>query len=226
MFIPMKRIPEPERMTAVEEFHYAQADYSQPHNAFVQDVFRRSARVSASPWQTSVGTGDILLRLKRAGVDWRLYGLDSSERMLGHARRAEAAKKQGGRRAFQSSTRRDIKHTNLPAASDAIISNSVLHHLEDAVKFWREVARLGKPGAGRPCSRRACALADKREANAIIARHVSHLLRSYRSTTSFLQSAYTLAEVEAQLARARIAGLSVRKVEGRYLDVSGRLMNV
>ena len=96
------------------------------------------------------------------------------------------------------------------------------------MKFWREVARLGQAPA-RPSLFETCYRPGQisAEANAIIARHVSHLSSVVQAHyLSSLQSAYTLAEVEAQLARARIAGLSVRKVEGRYLDVSGRLMNV
>ncbi len=221
----MPRTPEPEHMEPIEELHYARADYATPHEAFVDEVLAAvGPRSAAFLADLGCGPGDILLRLSKRGLDWHLHGLDLSERMLGFARLAE---ERPGAHAPIQWLQADIKATGLPAGSfDVIISNSVLHHLKDAVQFWHEVGLLARPGAvvlvrdlRRP--------ADEVEARAIIARHISAespvVQNHYFSS---LCSAYTVPEVRAQLQAAGLAGLKVREVADRYLDVSGQLQLV
>jgi 2-polyprenyl-3-methyl-5-hydroxy-6-metoxy-1,4-benzoquinol methylase len=219
-----QRIAEPEHMTPLEEQHYARADYSKPHEEFVDQLIalvgpRRRAAVA----DLGCGPGDILLRLRQRGVAWALYGLDLSEGMLASARRAEAHLGAGKPIQWRQT---DIKNTCLPKGSfDVLISNSVLHHLESAVAFWREVGRLGKPGAvvlvrdlRRPDEERA--------AQAILARHVCHLSGVVQEHyLSSLHSSYTVEEVRGHLQLAGLVGLSVRPVEDRYLEVVGCLHN-
>ena len=108
-----------------------------------------------------------------------------------------------------------------PQRFDAVISNSVLHHLEDALKFWREVARIGKPGSyvhvrdlRRPES--------EAEADRLTQLHVggeSPVVQEHYHSS--LLSAYRVDEVEQQLAQAGLHGLVVRGLDDRYLEVVG-----
>jgi 2-polyprenyl-3-methyl-5-hydroxy-6-metoxy-1,4-benzoquinol methylase len=220
-----QRIAEPEHMTPLEEQHYARADYSKPHEELVEQLLALvGPQPRAAVADLGCGPGDILLRLRRRGVAWDLYGLDLSEGMLASARRAEA--RLGAGRPIQW-RQADIKDTGLPKGRfDVLISNSVLHHLGSAVEFWREVGRLGKPGAvvlvrdlRRPD--------DERAALAILARHVSHLSAVVREHyLSSLHSSYTVEEVRGHLRASGLVGLSVRPVEDRYLEVVGCLHQI
>ncbi|MGE3175610.1 MAG: class I SAM-dependent methyltransferase [Planctomycetota bacterium] len=88
------------------------------------------------------GTGRHALRLSAAGA--RVTGIDLSPGMLARAR-AEAA-----RRGLPSLTlgEHDL-HRPLPFANgsfDRVVSGLVLEHLEDLGAFYREVARVLRPG--------------------------------------------------------------------------------
>ena len=218
----MKRIPEPERMQPIEEIHYAKADYAKPHEEFVGEVLGAvGRRPGVRLVDLGCGPGDILVRLSRRGVDWQLYGLDFWKRMLGYARDAELSL--GPHRAIRW-IQADIKATSLPTAMfGAIISNSVLHHVEDAEQFWLEVGRLAEPCA-TVLLRDLRRPPDEQAARIIIARHIggeSSVVRNHY--LSSLRSAYTVDEIRAQLQAAGIAGLKVRKVADRYLEVFGRI---
>ncbi|MET0332675.1 MAG: methyltransferase domain-containing protein [Rhizobacter sp.] len=217
----LARVAEPEKMTEEEESHYARADYSVPHEAFADDIVAaigRDREVSLADLGT--GPGDVPIRL-RSKVDWNLWGVDLSAGMLGIAVEDAASRLAPSARPINWVIA-DIKRTGLPAQQfDAVISNSVLHHLEDALKFWREVARIGKPGSfvhvrdlRRPES--------EADADRLTALHVGEespvVQEHYRSS---LLSAYRPEEVEQQLADAGLHGLQVRPLDDRYLEVVG-----
>jgi ubiquinone/menaquinone biosynthesis C-methylase UbiE len=218
----MKRIPEPELMTPHEETHYQAANYAAPHEAFAHRVVATAGPlIGAVLGDLGTGPGDIPLRIAGKRPGWQIVGIDASDHMLAFARRDR--RNAGLARPIQW-VRADVLDTRLPDQSfDVLISNSVLHHLRDPLRFWREVARLSKPSAvvlvrdlRRP--------ADEEGVGQVVARHVSAespvVQEHYRSS---LHSAYTAAELRAQLEAAAVTGLTVRKFADRYLDVCGRL---
>jgi SAM-dependent methyltransferase len=104
---------------------------------------------------------------------------------------------------------------------DAVLSNSLLHHLADPLDLWRAVRAAGRPGAAvlvmdlaRP--------ADVEGVDRVLAAHAAGapevLWNDFRNS---LFAAYTVEEVRDQLAAAGIAGLSVEMVSDRHLAVSG-----
>lgn len=217
----LARVAEPEKMTEEEEAHYARADYSVPHEAFANDIVSaigRGREISLADLGT--GPGDVPIRL-RGKVDWELWGVDLSAGMLQLA--AEDAE-----RRLPPSARpinwliADTKRTGLRAQQfDAVISNSVLHHLEDALKFWREVARIGKPGSFvhvRDLRRPETEAEADRLTELHVGRESPVVQEHYRSS---LLSAYRVEEVELQLAEAGLKGLQVRALDDRYLEVVG-----
>ena len=113
---------------------------------------------------------------------------------------------------------------SLPAGAwDAVISNSLLHHLPNPRVLWDSVRQLGKKGAAvqvmdlmRPESEAAAQeLVDRYAADA------PTILREdfYNS----LLAAYTTVEVSDQLLRAGLDRLKIETASDRHWIVSGRL---
>jgi ubiquinone/menaquinone biosynthesis C-methylase UbiE len=177
---------------------------------------RRAAAVDLG-----TGPADIPLRVARLRPGWRIVAVDASAPMLRTARAAVRRARLG--RAVRL-LRADACATGLPDASaDVVFSNSLLHHLHDPAPFWREVARIAKPGA-------AILVRDLRRpetrarARRIVARYAAGepaLLRN--AFFHSLLAAFTPAEIRAQLRRAGLTGLRLTRPSDRHVDIYGRL---
>lgn len=220
----MERVLEPELMDGTEQAEaYAIADFADVNQAFV-------ARFTATFPDLRQGTildlgcgpADIPIRLCRALSAVRVTGLDGSASMLAFAARSVES---CGLEARIRLVRGVLPNPPLGGARfDAIVSNSLLHHLPDPSVLWREVVALARKGAGvliadlmRPSSRKA--------AEAIVARYAADERPVLK--TDFLNSlcaAFTIEEVEAQLKAAGLdRQLTVRPSSDRHLVVAGRL---
>lgn len=220
-FTYLPRVPEPEKMTAEEESHYARADYSVPHEAFVTEVVDRlGGQNEIALVDLGTGPGDVPIRF-RTKVEWQIWGVDFSPAMLAFATQDAANRLPGDAKPINWVVS-DIKRTGLPnRLFDAVISNSVLHHLNDPVQFWREVERIGKPGSfvhvrdlRRPSS--------YAEAGRLTLLHVggeSDVVQQHYHSS--LLSAYWTEEVQQQLDAAGLHGLEVRELDDRYLEIVG-----
>lgn len=219
----MKRVPEPELMNEpAQAAAYAAADFAEVNQAFVD---RFLGLLPAPPTghviDLGCGPGDIAVRLCRAAPEVRVVGVDGAEEMLALAERAGAAAGLGDRLEW--------RHAMLPGACperrfDAVISNSLLHHLPDGEILWSEIDAVAAPGAivlvvdlMRPASSAAArAIVDQYSAGE------PEVLRTdfYNS----LLAAFTPAEVAAQLARfPRLASLAIDTISDRHLAVHGRV---
>jgi cyclopropane fatty-acyl-phospholipid synthase-like methyltransferase len=106
---------------------------------------------------------------------------------------------------------------------DAVISNSLLHHLADPGVLWETIKDCGKPGASvfvmdllRPESpERAEALVQRYAANE------PEVLR--RDFFNSLCAAYTVEEIRAQLEAAGLPELEIRAVSDRHVVVVGQI---
>lgn len=218
----VQRIPEPELMDEAEQATaYATADFAAPNQAFV-DRFLALARSLERGRVVDLGCGpaDIPVRLAAARPGLRIVGVDGSEPMLEHGR-ALAAR-------AGVADRIELVCARLPGPPpdgrfDAVLSNSLLHHLPDPAVLWREVARLGQPGAPvlvidlfRPGSPEAV--------RRLVAEHAAgepEVLR--RDFEASLFAAFTADEVRAQLDAAGLGALRVETISDRHLAVTGRL---
>lgn len=218
----MDRIAESEAMdNPAEAAAYAAADFADVNHAFAAR-FIELARPMAVRLIVDLGAGpaDIPARLARHNPQWHVVAVDRARAMLVHgaARLLEAP----GLRV--TLVEADAHQTPLVAhCADAVVSNSILHHVRNPLAFWREVRRLGRPGALvflRDLLRPPAPSAAKRLVRQY-AEGESVLLQEefYRS---FL-SAYTVDEVRDQLTRAGLAALTVAQVTDRHLDVCGTL---
>ena len=219
----MQRTPEPELMLDPDQARaYAEADFAAPNAAFVQSL---GALFPDLPHHLRAldlgcGPGDILLRLAAAHPGWELLGIDGSAAMLDEGMDRVCA---AGRESQVTLVQARLPDPALPdGQAELVISNSLLHHLPDPAVLWSELRRLGAPGAAvlvvdlrRP--------ADAAEVDALVERWAAlepEILK--RDFQASLHAAFTLAEVEAQLAAAGLA-LRCAELTDRHLAVWGRL---
>lgn len=202
---------------------YAQADFSEPHDRMVALFSERFPGVDFDGTALDLGCGpaDITIRFARAYPRCRAHGVDGAEAMLSF-----------GRTAIQSGGlehRIELFCGYLPGAVlphkayDAVISNSLLHHLDDPLVIWNATREYARPGAFvlimdlmRPESPEAVdALVERYSAEA-----PPVLTRDFRAS---LHAAYRPGEVRDQLASAGLGMLDVDAVSDRHLLVSGRI---
>lgn len=220
----MQRIPEPELMDEAEQARaYAQADFAEPNQRFV-DCFEAEfpELQQGAVLDLGCGPGDIVLRLAARRTGLTVHGIDGSAAMLQFASEAlHAAPQFGGRVQFIQGL---LPGASLPLAGyDAVVSNSLLHHLHDPAVFWEAVREAGRPGAGvlvmdlfRPPSQAAAqAIVDQYAANE------PEVLRT--DFFASLCAAFEPDEIRAQLRACGLAGLQVQTVSDRHLLVTGRL---
>ena len=217
----MKRIPEPELMLEEEQARaYAQADFEEPHNRFIE-LFGQLFPEASPEYVLDLGCGsaDISVRFARAYPGSTLHGVDGSQAMLrfGHQSLAEG----------RLENRIRLIHQRLPGPMpsrnyDAVISNALLHHLQDPQVLWRTVKQCGKPASPtfvmdlmRPDSRtRAQELVQ-----AYAASEAEILQRDFFRS---LLAAYRPEEVQAQLEEAHLEDFRVEVVGDRHFMVYGR----
>lgn len=201
---------------------YAGADFSESNQAFVDFL---AAAFRPRPQQGRLidlgcGPGDICIRLARGLPDWQLTGLDAGENMLASA--AAAIREQGLQDRVRLHPARLPDHGLAPHSFDAVVSNSLLHHLPDPVILWRSIGELARPGAwvqvmdlDRPH--------DAATVASLVAQYAGSepdLLR--RDFANSLHAAWRVEEVNGQLAEAGLQ-LECRKISDRHWQVAGFL---
>lgn len=220
----MQRTPEPELMDDAEQARaYAEADFEEPHNQFVAQFRSLFPGEDAQGDVLDLGCGpaDVLIRFARAFPRCHIDGIDGAAAMLAHG---QAAVERAG-----FSPRVRLFHGYLPGAElpnkhyAAVISNSLLHHLNDPAVLWRAVRDHAAPGAAvfvmdlmRPASpAQAQDLVDQYATNE------PEVLR--RDFYNSLLAAYEVGEVTQQLLGAGLPQLRVEAVSDRHLVVWGRV---
>lgn len=219
----MQRIPEPELMDdPAQALAYARADFSEPHNQFVALFTERfGTDMNGTVLDLGCGPGDICRRFARALPGCRIHGVDASPNMLSLARADTEAQALSDRIEFHLGY--------LPGAAlpldryDAVISNSLLHHLRDPCALWRSVKDFARSGAPvfimdlmRPHSRAAAERLVEE-----YARDEPELLR--RDFLNSLLAAYRPNEVLLQLEQNGLEQLQIETVSDRHFIVYGHL---
>jgi len=216
----MDRVLEPELMDDEQQaVAYARADFSASNQFFVDGLIRDVHEHLHATVDIGCGPGDVVTRLARAAPHIHVTAVDGSEPMIALAREAV--------RAAGLDDRITLMQARVPGlpledhSFDAVLSKDLLHHLPDPAVLWREVIRLGKPGAAvhvmdlvRPETPEAA-----REIVETVAGNEDPILKQdfYNS----LCAAFTVDEVRGQLAAAGL-NLEVEKVGERHLLVRRR----
>jgi ubiquinone/menaquinone biosynthesis C-methylase UbiE len=220
----MQRIPEPELMDDEAQAHaYAEADFAEPHEHCVA-LFREAfpgLEPAGAVLDLGCGPADVTLRFARAFPNCRFDGVDGAPAMLRFGREAVQRAGLAGRIRLVEGY---LPGATLPLESyDAVLSNSLLHHLADPAVLWKSVKRWGKPGAPvfvmdlmRPDDPAGVEHLTRRYA----ANEPEILRRDFRHS---LRAAYRPEEVREQLRAAGLEGLAVRPVSDRHWVASGYL---
>jgi len=216
----MNRILEPELMEdEAQVLAYAAADFEEENQGFL-DRFREyfPEFTEGHILDLGCGPGDIPVRFARALPSCRITGVDASEPMIGLA---GVAVKQAGLADRITFRCERFQGVSLIEPVDAVVSNSLLHHVPNPLQFWYRLRQMVKPGAPvlvmdllRPDS--------PEEAQAIVDRNAAkepEILR--RDFYNSLLAAFTEDEVAAQLAEMNLSRLIVDVVDDRHWVVSG-----
>jgi ubiquinone/menaquinone biosynthesis C-methylase UbiE len=220
----MKRIPEPDLMDTAEQAEaYAATDFSEPHNAFVSYFKERFPDFSSgSVLDLGSGTADVIIRFARAYPEAYITGIDGSEAMLDI-----------GWRDIENnslSERISLKKCFLPDKMlsqrkfDALISNSLLHHLANPCTLWATVKSCAEHRA--PVFVMDLMRPDSKEtAEKLVQQHAEgapDILREdfYNS----LLAAYTIDEIKELLDVADLPHFTVNAVSDRHLIVWGNIL--
>jgi ubiquinone/menaquinone biosynthesis C-methylase UbiE len=220
----MKRRPEPELMDSeAQTLAYAEADFDEANSLFVNSFTQRFADLPATGRMADLGCGpgDIAIRMAGALPGWSITGIDAGANMLKRAGERLLAEPAKPRISFL------LAHLPEPSLAgnswDAVVSNSLLHHLPDPQILWQSVSQMGTEGAAvqvmdlmRPESE-----ADAHRLLDMYAADAPEILREdfYNS----LLAAYTVVEVSQQLMKAGLDRLKVKVASDRHWIVSGSL---
>ena len=221
----MERILEPELMEDDEQARaYAEADFEEAHNSFIvrfQELY--GCEASGRVLDLGCGPGDITLRFARAYPECTMYGVDGSEAMLGQGRRILENEPEDVRERIML-IEGTLPGPALPLTGyDAVISNSLLHHLPDPQVLWRSVREFSKPNAPvfiMDLMRPASVEEAQRLVDTYAASEPDVLRRDFYNS---LLAAFEKSEVEQQLTKAELSNLSVEAISDRHLVVSGRM---
>ncbi|HJU05545.1 MAG TPA: class I SAM-dependent methyltransferase [Nitrospiraceae bacterium] len=218
----MERVLEPEIMDDPEQaLAYARANFEAENQGFVDRFVEIHPDITAGHvLDLGCGPADIPIRLAQTLPRCRITGVDASLSMIHLGKEAVHAARLADRIALHCER---IQSYSTNDKADAVISNSLLHHLVNPFKFWHGLKQLARPGASvlvmdllRPESReQAQSLVDQ------YAAHEAAILR--RDFFNSLLAAFTEDEVAAQLAELNLSRLLIDVVDDRHWIVSGRL---
>lgn len=216
----MDRIPEPELMNDLEQaYAYANADFSEPHQAFVRYFQERFPEFERGHvLDLGCGPADVAMRFARAYPAVSITGIDGAEAMLALGRELLARHDLAGRVSLVQA----CLPTPLERGYDAIISNSLLHHLADPAVLWEAIKQSAKPGAPvfvmdllRPHSIEAA----ERLAATYAADAPAVLRKDFFNS---LLAAYQPDEIALQLRAARLGKFSIEQVSDRHVVIWGK----
>lgn len=219
----MKRIPETEELMdeANQALAYAEADFSASNSLFIE-LFQQlhDGEFVGKALDLGCGPADIPIRFAHQYPQAKIHALDGAHAMLDLAQQAVDEEK--------LSSRIKLHCQYLPAADlggdfDALLSNSLLHHLRHPGDLWQTINSCARDGAT------VLVMDLLRPESPLL---VDELVKTYAGDAAdilrhdfeaSLYAAYTLEEVSAQLAAASLSGLDVKQVSDRHLAVMGQL---
>ena len=219
----MDRVLEPELMDDPEQaLAYAKADFEEENQGFVNRFVEFYPELKPGHvLDLGCGPADIPIRFIRKLPACRVTGVDGSAAMIALGEEAVRAAGLSDRITLRCERFQD---TVLTERADAVISNSLLHHVPNPLQFWYAVKNLAQPGAVvlvmdllRPES--------PESAEAIVDQYAADepaILR--RDFYNSLLAAFTEDEVAAQLAELNLSRLLIDVPDDRHWVVGGRLI--
>jgi cyclopropane fatty-acyl-phospholipid synthase-like methyltransferase len=218
----MERVLEREIMDDPEQVRaYAEADFREENQGFVDYFLRLYDDLDdGHVVDLGCGPGDIAIRLARSHPNCRITGIDASSPMVAWAE--EAVKKAGLAHRIDFLCQR-FQDASLLAPGDAVISNSLAHHVPNPLRFWYGMKNLVKSGGPvlvmdllRPDS--------PEEAQAIVDQYAAQAPERLRQDFFHsLLAAFTEDEVASHLAELNLSRLMVDVPDDRHWIVYGHV---
>lgn len=139
----MDRVLEPEYMDdPAEAAEYDSMDHTDVNAAFVKRLHELG--VHGRVCDLGTGPGQIAIAIAESSEELTVVGIDAATTMLAIAVQRRDRSDARERITFVLS---DAKSLDLPSGSfDAVVSNTVLHHIPIPTEFLEEARRLLKPG--------------------------------------------------------------------------------
>lgn len=219
----MERQPEPELMLEEEQVRaYAEADFNEPHSMFIalfQHYFPDEI-INGRVLDLGCGAADISCRFACAFPECKIDGIDASETMLRHGRELIVTHELSEQVHLFNDY---IPSTTLMTDYDAVICNSLLHHLANPLDLWETVKKSVKP-SGIIFIMDLLRPARPEDVDFLVKRHAANepeILR--RDFFNSLHAAYTVEEIETQLQMSGLYYLDVYEVSDRHWVALGRL---
>jgi len=218
----MERVLEPEVMNDPEQvLAYAGADFEQENQGFVDQFFTLYPDLE-NPHIVDLGCGpgDIPIRVARRHATCRVMGIDASQPMIAYAE--QAVQKAGFKDRVQFLCQR-FQDVNLSSRADALISNSLVHHVPNPLRFWYSLKTLLKPG-GRVLVMDLLRPESPEVAQTIVEESAANEPERLRQDFFHsLLAAFTEDEVAAQLAELNLSRLMVDVPDDRHWIVYGQV---
>tara|TARA_B100001057_G_scaffold114360_1_gene112722 strand:- start:701 stop:1378 length:678 start_codon:yes stop_codon:yes gene_type:complete len=216
----VRRTPESELMESTEQARaYSCADFSESNNIFVNNLFRES-KVNDKTKILDIGCGDgeIPIQIfKRKNCD--ITAVDGSEAMLD-----EFYKKVKNNKITNIKIMNSLIDDQLLVDSkfDIVMSNSLVHHINDIKSFWKNLIRLTDNNGIILCMD----LQRPDDESSLI-----NLLQTYggnnltlkKDFENSLRAAYTIDEIKSQLNEINKISFTIKPVSDRHFFVSIRL---
>lgn len=216
----MERILEPELMDDPKQAEvYACADFEEENQGFVERFKEYFPEFSqGTVLDLGCGPADIPIRFAKLYPGCQIIGVDASAPMIQLGAQAVKAAGLADRITLRCERIDDVAGARV---ADAVISNSLLHHLPNPLQFWNRLRQLVRPGAPvlvmdllRPESPEAAqAIVDQYAANE------PDILR--RDFYNSLLAAFTEDEIGSQLARMNLTRLLIDVPDDRHWVVGG-----
>lgn len=210
----MKRILEPEVMDTWEEAAaYDAMDFVEVNKAFAQKALEIGPKKGLI-LDAGTGTARIPIFICQECLEWQIIGIDLSQNMLiiGNKNIKEAGLEKRIKLELV-----DAKNPPYPDHNfDAVISNSIVHHLPEPLPFWQEVKRVLKPGGGifiRDLLRPENEEITEGFVNKYAADCNEHQRGLFRDS---LKAAFTVDEVREMIETAHLEGVTIYQSSDRH----------
>lgn len=221
----MQRIPEPELMKDLEQVKaYANADFEQAHSDITKQFLRVFPRLEVVQNILDLGCGpaDIAIRFAQMFSDCHVDAVDGSQEMLNLAQVTIQREALENRIRLYLYCLPNCQIT--PIHYDAIVSNSLLHHLHDPQHLWTTVTKFATEDTAifisdllRPSTQE-----NAKQLVEEYAKDEPEILR--RDFYNSLLAAFTIDEVQSQLKVANMQTLVAEQISDRHMIIYGNIL--
>lgn len=210
----LERTLEPEEMDdEADAREYDAMDHDEVNRAFVDDLLT-SEEIAGEVLDVGTGTAQIPLELLRRRHDLRVIGVDLAPAMLDLGMANIVYEGFSDKIALQPCDAKCLPFDD--ERFDAVLSNSIVHHIPEPLEVLREAWRVLKPG-GQLFFRDLMRPKDIVRLEGLVATHAQHATRRQRELfTASLHAALRLDEIRELVEEVGVAPETVTATSDRH----------